>query len=340
MKTLSNINQLNNSYKEPWLQEMSNSITNIEELLKIINLNFDPKRYFPKKINPKFPIRVPRSFINRIKKKDPNDPILLQIIGNLSELENTPGYTKDPLKEKFNIKTPGLLHKYYDRVLIITKTNCAINCRYCFRKNFPYKNNLGNKLNWNKSINYIKKHSYLNEVILSGGDPLMAKDHELYWLINKLSVIPHLKRLRIHTRLPVVIPSRITNTLCSIFIQSRLRIIMVTHINHPNEINTEFSRKMYMLKQSNVILLNQSVLLKKINDNANTLASLSNILCENYILPYYLHILDKVEGTRHFYISERKARVIMKSLIKMISGFLVPKLTKDTSSANSKIILV
>lgn len=339
MKEISTTNQKKIFYKEPWLYELSNSITNIKELLKILDLKFDAKYYSSTKLNPKFPIRVPRSFINRIKKKDPNDPVLLQIINNLSEAHKVSGYVKDPLKEETNIKIPGLLHKYYDRVLIVTKTNCAVHCRYCFRKNFPYKNNLGNKKNWKKSIDYIEKNNNLNEVILSGGDPLMAKDHELNWLISKLSSISHLKRIRIHTRLPVVIPSRITNTLCSTFVRSRLRIILVTHINHPNEINEEFSKKMYMLKQSNVILLNQSVLLKKINDNANILAQLSNTLCENYILPYYLHILDKVEGTSHFYISEEKAHIIMQTLITMISGFLVPKLTKEIPLANSKIVI-
>lgn len=326
--------------KDLWLQEFYDSITNTQELLKILNLTNNSITLSNLVKKTRFPLRVPRSFVKRIKKEDPQDPILLQIIHNVEELKKVSGYTKNPLKEHINVKIPGLLHKYYNRVLIIVKTHCAINCRFCFRKYFPYKENLGNKKNWNSAINYIKKNENLNEVILSGGDPLMAKDNEINWLINKLSEINHLKRLRIHTRFPVVIPSRITNSLCSLFIKSRLKILIVTHINHPNEISNEFSKKMLLLKQANVMLLNQSVLLKKINDNANILAQLSNLLCENYILPYYLHILDKVQGTHHFFVSENKAKMILKSLMNKVSGFLVPRLIKDIAHANSKIFII
>lgn len=325
--------------KELWLYEISNSITEPKKLLKFLCLEKNIK-YFddtPKKI---FPFRVPYSFALRMEKNNPKDPLLLQVIPNNQELLNNVKFNTDPIKERKNIVLPGLLHKYNDRVLWILKTNCAINCRYCFRKHFPYKNNQGNKKNWNKILNYINQNIQLNEVILSGGDPLMAKDHELLWLIKSLSKIKHIKRLRIHTRLPIVIPNRITSDLCQIFTNSTLKIIIVTHINHPQEINKQLSNSLLKLKKSNVILLNQSVLLKNINDNADILAKLSNILCENNIIPYYLHLLDKVKGTSHFLVSKRRAKFIVSNLMKMVSGFLVPRLVFDNGSKKSKSIII
>lgn len=325
--------------KDKWLYELSNSITEPKELLKILNLENHPQ-YYTSKFNTLFPFRVPHSFVSRMKKNDPQDPLLLQVIINNREFLNSPKYVKDPIKEKKHIILPGLLHKYKDRVLLFVKTNCAIHCRYCFRKYFPYEKNQGSKINWIKSLEYIQKNKNLNEVIFSGGDPLIAKDHELLWLITSLSKINHIKRLRIHTRLPIVIPNRITSNLCEIFIQSSLKIIIVTHINHPQEINKNLSNSLLKLKESGVIMLNQSVLLKNINDDPIILAELSNLLCDNNILPYYLHILDTVKGTMHFSVSSKKAKSIMKSLIKMISGYFIPRLVQDTGSQNSKSIII
>ncbi|ANZ22274.1 EF-P beta-lysylation protein EpmB [Buchnera aphidicola (Diuraphis noxia)] len=324
--------------RDKWLYELSTSITQPKELLKILKLD-SYKQYSKLKKNKIFPFRVPLSFVLRMKKNDPQDPLFLQVITNNQEFLNTVKYIKDPIKETNHIVLPGLLHKYNDRVLLLVKTNCAINCRYCFRKYFPYEKNKGKKSNWIRALEYIKKNKYLNEVILSGGDPLMAKDHELLWLVTYLSKINHIKRLRIHTRLPIVIPNRITSDLCNIFVKSSLKIVFVTHINHPQEINQELSQSLLKLKESGVILLNQSVLLKNINDDAIILAELSSLLFENNILPYYLHILDKVSGAMHFSVSIKKAKYIMKDLIKMISGYLVPKLVYDIGSKDNKLII-
>ena len=328
-----------NREKDSWLYEISNSIVEPKKLLKFLHLEEYPKYYDskPKKV---FPFRVPYSFALRMKKKDPKDPLLLQVITKNQEFLNNLKFNEDPVKEKKDIVLPGLLHKYKDRVLWILKTNCAINCRYCFRKHFPYQTNKGNKKNWIQILHYISQNIELNEVILSGGDPLMAKDHELLWLITSLSKIKHIKRLRIHTRLPIVIPNRITSDLCEIFLNSVLKIIIVTHINHPQEINEQLSDSLLKLKKSNVILLNQSVLLKNINDNAIILAELSSRLCENNIIPYYLHILDKVKGTSHFLVSNKKAKSIISDLMKMISGFLVPRLVFDNGSKDNKLIII
>ncbi|WAI18979.1 MAG: EF-P beta-lysylation protein EpmB [Buchnera aphidicola (Brevicoryne brassicae)] len=335
MKTTKNVIRK----KDNWLHELFNSITQPRELLKILNLE-SYIQYSELKKNKIFPFRVPYSFVLRMKKGDPNDPLFLQVMTNNQEFLNFSGYIKDPIKEINHIILPGLLHKYNDRVLLIVKTNCAINCRYCFRKYFPYEKNQGKKDNWIQALEYIKNNKKLNEVILSGGDPLMAKDHELSWLIKSLSKINHIKRLRIHTRLPIVIPNRITSNLCQIFCKSLKKIVLVTHINHPQEINKELSERFLKLKNSGVTLLNQSVLLKNINDNPIILAKLSALLFENNILPYYLHILDKVNGTMHFSVSIRQAKSIMKNLMKMISGYLVPKLVCDTGSKHNKLIII
>ncbi|AWH90777.1 EF-P beta-lysylation protein EpmB [Buchnera aphidicola (Melanaphis sacchari)] len=325
--------------KENWLYEMSNAITDPKKLLEYLNLKKYPKNFSTVKSKKFFLFRVPYSFAKRMKKNDPKDPLLLQVIIRNQELLNNLKFNEDPVQDKNNIVLPGLIHKYNDRVLWILKTSCAVHCRYCFRKNFPYAQNQGNKKNWIQIINYIHDNKNLNEVIFSGGDPLMAQDHELLWIITLLSKIKHIKRLRIHTRLPVVIPNRITSTLCKIFKDSILKIILVTHINHPQEINEDLKKNLLKLKQSNVILFNQSVLLKNINDSANVLANLSEKLFKNNIIPYYLHTLDKVIGTSHFFVSNKKAKNIMLNLKKMMSGFLVPRLAFDNGSKKSKIII-
>ncbi|CAL1329254.1 EF-P beta-lysylation protein EpmB [Candidatus Providencia siddallii] len=333
-------NIINNKkiYKENWMQKLTEVVTDSNKLLELLNLKNN--QVLNKIINndKTFPLYVPLHFLNKIKKGDPLDPLLLQILSVKNELKTKINFSIDPNMEHFN-KIPGLLHKYYNRVLLIVKGRCALNCRYCFRKNFPYKNNKGNKKNWLFAINYIKKHIMLDEVILSGGDPLIAKDHEIYWIIKKIEKITHIKRLRIHTRFPIVIPERITDNLCKILSNSRLQIIFVTHINHANEIDEEFAFAMKKLKQSNIILLNQSVLLKRINDNTNTLLNLSNSLFDVGILPYYLHVLDKVQGTYHFLVTDAKAKRLIRELLTKLSGYLVPKLVKEKAGKLSKILL-
>lgn len=247
------------------------------------------------------------------------------------------GFSKDPLEEQQNV-APNILHKYHNRLLLMVKNSCAVNCRYCFRRHFPYAENKGNKENWIKSLDYIAAHSEIEEVVFSGGDPLMAKDHELDWLIQRLEKIPHLRVLRIHTRLPIVIPQRITNYFCQILKKSRFKIVLVTHINHPNEIDELLSKAIYNLKISDVTLLNQSVLLKGVNDDPLILKELNSKLFSIGILPYYLHLLDKVEGASHFYIDDKSAVKIYKELQRISSGYLVPKLAREIPNQPNKTL--
>jgi len=321
--------------REDWLYQLADVITDPDELLQMLSLHMHPQLPQGRDARRLFALRVPRAFAARMQPGDANDPLLRQVLTSRDEFINAPGFTLDPLDEQQSA-VPGLLHKYRNRALLLVKGGCAVNCRYCFRRHFPYQDHQGNKANWLQAVDYIRQHAELDEIILSGGDPLMAKDHELDWLIGQLEAIPHLKRLRIHTRLPVVIPARITATLCQRLSLSRLQVLMVTHINHANEIDLPLRTGLAQLRQAGVTLLNQSVLLRGINDHADTLASLSNALFDAGVLPYYLHLLDKVQGAAHFMVSDQQARVIMKSLLGKVSGYLVPRLTREIAGEASK----
>ncbi|AQM18621.1 EF-P beta-lysylation protein EpmB [Vibrio anguillarum] len=322
------------SVEQNWLQQLTNAISNPAELLQ--QLEIDPalwqNGFAARKL---FALRVPQSFVDRMEKGNPYDPLLRQVLPLNEEFEWHDGYSNDPLDEQNNA-IPGLLHKYRNRVLMIVKGGCAINCRYCFRRHFPYQENKGSKQVWQQSVDYIAAHPELNEVILSGGDPLMAKDEELRWLIDAISSLPHIKRLRIHSRLPVVIPARITDALCDLLRETRLQVILVTHINHANEINLEFKQQMSRLRAINVTLLNQGVLLKGVNDSVDAQVALSETLFDAGILPYYLHVLDKVQGAAHFFVSDQKAKEIMAGVIERVSGYLVAKLTREIGGRASK----
>ncbi len=330
-----NIEQPN---KDEWIFELANVVTDIKKLYRCLNLDPEAISLPMLQARKQFPLRVPMAFINRMKKGDSQDPLLLQVLCDEKELINAAGFSEDPLEEQNNT-IPGLLHKYHNRALLMTKTACAINCRYCFRRHFPYHNNQGTKKNLGAALAYIASHPELDEIILSGGDPLMAKDHEMAFLITELEKIAHIKRLRIHSRLAVVIPNRITSELCRLFAKTRLQIVLVTHINHPNEIDDNVTNAIKCLKEHQVTVLNQSVLLKKVNDDADVLACLSNKLFSIGILPYYIHLLDKVQGAAHFLVDDDNAKQIMRQLAKNVSGYLVPKLAREIGGEKSKRVI-
>ncbi|MCG8707655.1 EF-P beta-lysylation protein EpmB [Brenneria sp. 4F2] len=332
---MAHIVTLNIPSREDWLQQLADVITDPDELLRLLALDhhaelrqgYDARRLFP--------LRVPRAFAARMQKGNAQDPLLLQVLTAREEFIAAPGFTHDPLDEQHSV-VPGLLHKYQNRALLLVKGACAVNCRYCFRRHFPYQENQGNKANWRQALDYIRQHHELDEIIFSGGDPLMAKDHELDWLITELEKIPHLKRLRIHSRLPVVIPARITETLCRRLSQTSLQVLLVTHINHAQEIDADLTQSMVHLRRAGVTLLNQSVLLRGVNDNADTLADLSHALFDAGILPYYLHVLDKVQGAAHFLIDDDEARTLVRALLTRVSGYLVPRLAREIGGEASK----
>lgn len=337
MRILTQNNPIREEQKiQNWLEILAEAVSDPKELLQILNL---PVEKFEKSIAARrlFPLRVPRPFIDKMEKGNPQDPLFLQVMSLEQEFLVAEGFSKDPLEEQ-ETAAPNVLHKYHNRLLLMVKGGCAVNCRYCFRRHFPYEQNKGNKANWQQALDYIAQNPQIEEVILSGGDPLMAKDHELDWLIKRLENIPHLTRLRIHTRLPVVIPQRITDDFCRILADSRLQSVVVTHINHANEIDETLSAYVAKLKNAGVTLLNQSVLLKNINDDPQILKNLSEKLFQIGILPYYLHLLDKVEGAAHFYLSDESAVEIYRVLQSITSGYLVPKLAREIANQPNKTL--
>lgn len=323
--------------KAQWLTDLANAFNDPVALLEFLEL--DPADFSQDILARKlFALRVPKSFAEKMEKGNRYDPLFLQAMASADEFLQAEGFVKDPLEEQHS-PAPNILHKYQNRLLFMIKNSCAINCRYCFRRHFPYDEVKSGKQIWQQGLDYIAAHKEIEEVIFSGGDPLMAKDAELDWLITKLEQIPHIQTLRIHSRLPVVIPNRITEILCQRFLQSRLHIVMVTHINHANEIDEIFAQKMQMLKQANVVLLNQSVLLKSVNNQAECLKQLSHKLFSIGILPYYLHLLDRVEGASHFFIEDAEALTIYRELQKITSGYLVPKLAREIGGEPNKTLV-
>ncbi|GAB7260364.1 EF-P beta-lysylation protein EpmB [Dickeya ananatis] len=320
------------------MQQLADVITDPDELLRLLALDKHPQLTAGREARTLFPLRVPRAFAARMRPGDAHDPLLLQVLTAQDEFIVAPGFSQDPLDEQQSV-VPGLLHKYHNRALLLVKGGCAVNCRYCFRRHFPYQDNQGNKANWRQALDYIRQHPQLDEIIFSGGDPLMAKDHELDWLLTELEQIPHLKRLRIHTRLPVVIPARITAELCQRLSQSPLQVVLVTHINHANEIDADLTDSMARLRRAGVTLLNQSVLLRGINNRVDALVALSNALFDAGILPYYLHVLDKVQGAAHFLVPDDEARTLVRGLMTQVSGYLVPSLTREIGGEASKTLL-
>ena len=323
--------------KAQWLTDLANAFNDPVALLEFLELN--PVDFSQDILARKlFALRVPKSFAEKMEKGNRYDPLFLQAMASADEFLQAEGFVKDPLEEQHS-PAPNILHKYQNRLLFMIKNSCAINCRYCFRRHFPYDEVKSGKHIWQQGLDYIAAHKEIEEVIFSGGDPLMAKDAELDWLITQLEQIPHIQTLRIHSRLPVVIPNRITETLCQRLLQSRLHIVLVTHINHANEIDEIFAQKMQMLKQANVVLLNQSVLLKGVNNQAECLKQLSQKLFSIGILPYYLHLLDRVEGASHFFIEDTEALTIYRELQKITSGYLVPKLAREIGGEPNKTLV-
>lgn len=319
-----------------WQQLLSSVITDPAELLRLLALDESllPAANAAAKI---FPLRVTRSFVARMEKGNPNDPLLKQVLPLGVEMLPVAGFTADPVGDVAANKIPGLLHKYQNRVLINPTGVCAINCRYCFRRAFPYSENNPGSAGWKKVMEYIAADIAIDEVIFSGGDPLVANDKLLGDLIHKIAGISHVQRIRFHTRLPIVLPERISDEFIALFTGTRLQPVMMIHCNHPNEIDTTVATALKKLSDANVMLYNQSVLLKGVNDTISVLSELHKKLFTLRIQPYYLNLLDKVEGSAHFEVSETEARVLYKALQSSSSGYLVPHLVREVAGEHYKV---
>lgn len=280
-----------------------------------------------------FPFKAPPAFIKRMRRGDPTDPLLRQVLPAIDEDLDQHGFSADPLGEQGQAPVPGLLHKYRGRALLIATGTCAIHCRYCFRRHFPYPD----KQDFQPAFDYLTKDTSIHEIILSGGDPLSLPDSKLGGLIEALAAIPHLKRLRIHSRIPVVLPERMTPLLIRRLTHTRLPVVMVIHCNHPNEIDAEVEQVLTAMQRAGITLLNQSVLLRGINDDPEVLAALSERLFAARVLPYYLHLLDPVQGAAHFDVPEPEALRIMHDLGSLLPGYLVPRLVREQAGAPYKL---
>lgn len=284
-----------------------------------------------------FPLRVPRGFVARMRPGDPADPLLRQVLPIGAELDAIPGFGSDPLAERAVRPARGVLHKYRGRVLLVATGACGIHCRYCFRRHYPYAEERAPGGGFAEAVAYIAADPTVEEVILSGGDPLSIADDRLAELVRELAAIPHLRRLRVHSRMPVVLPERVDDDLLAWLGGSRLQPVMVLHVNHPREIDAAVGAACERLRGAGVLLLNQAVLLAGINDDETVLHELGAALVANGVVPYYLHLLDRVAGAAHFEVEEERARELLRRLIARTSGYLVPRLVREVAGAAAKL---
>jgi L-lysine 2,3-aminomutase len=285
-----------------------------------------------------FGVLAPEPYVARMRHGDPHDPLLAQVLPRKGELALAPQFVPDPLEEAATVRTPGLLGKYTGRVLVVASGVCAVHCRFCFRRHFPYIQAL-TKHAWSGVIGQIAADSTIEEVILSGGDPLTAHDHRLAEIARQLAGIPHLRRLRIHTRLPIVIPQRVNDELLAWLRATRLATFVVVHCNHPAEIDADVAAALGRLVDAGVPVLNQAVLMRGINDDAEVLAELFGRLVDLRVMPYYLHQLDRVAGAAHFEVPEQRGRELIRQLRARLPGYAVPRYVRDTPGATHKEVL-
>ncbi len=321
-----------------WQRELAQAITDPAELLR--ELELDPALLpAARAATARFPLRVPRGFVARMRKGDPDDPLLRQVLPLGAELEATPGFVNDPVGDRAAQAAPGVLHKYHGRALLIVTGACAVHCRYCFRREFPYAEAHAGVDEWRLALAYLANDPSIREVILSGGDPLSLSDRRLGVLLAALDQIPHLERLRIHSRQPIVLPERVDDGLLERLAQTRLRLVLVVHANHPRELDETVRTALARLAATGVTLLNQAVLLRGVNDSTTVLAELSEALFAARVLPYYLHLLDPVRGAAHFDVNETEASAIIKTLRRRLPGYLTPRLVREQPGQPAKTLV-
>ncbi len=319
-----------------WQAELADAVRDSHDLCRLLDL--DPAVADAARGGADaFPLLVPRAFVARMRKGDPRDPLLLQVLPTGDELRAVEGFGTDPLDEMTALAAPGLVKKYAGRALLLATGACAVHCRYCFRREFPYAESGATRAGVEAGIEAIAADASIHEVILSGGDPLLVDDERLGRLVERLEAIPHVRRLRIHSRLPIVLPSRVTDGLAAILAATRLATVVVIHANHAAELDASVAAAVSRLAAARAILLNQAVLLAGVNDSADVLAQLSERLVEIGVVPYYLHLLDRVQGTAHFEVPEETARQLYESLRSRLPGYAVPRLAREVPGEPAKV---
>lgn len=320
----------------PWQRSLQQAISSVGALLDAVEVtaeDVDASLVAQRD----FPLRVPRAFVDRMKRGDARDPLLRQVLPIGAETAPVAGFEADPLRESAVSPSPGLLRKFHDRALLVTTGACAIHCRYCFRRHFPYAEHGSWGSAWQSALAVLRNDPAITEVILSGGDPLSVRDDRLATLVRALAAIPHIRRLRVHTRLPIVLPERVDDDLLAWLGGGRLAPVMVVHANHPREIDAEVRAALGRLRASGVVLLNQSVALRGVNDDAAALIELSEVLFGAGVMPYYLHQLDPVAGAAHFLVPEPETRALVAAMMRRLPGYLVPRLVREVPGAPAKV---
>lgn len=321
-----------------WQEELRGSIRSVAKLLS--ELEISPAEFAEiHQVERDFMTLTPRSFVSRMQKGNAKDPLLLQVLPQTAELLHAKGFSKDPVGDVLASRGEGVIQKYGSRALLITTSACAVHCRYCFRRHFPYTQASFNLKTLNHLSQLIETKPEINEVILSGGDPLMLSDEKLAQIFFRIEAMPQIQSVRIHSRLPVVLPKRVTQSLLDMFKFSRLQVAFVIHCNHPREINEEVRLACQQLKASVSFLMNQSVLLKGVNDDIETLVELSRALLSSEVLPYYLHQLDRVQGAEHFAVSTEEGLSLLEQMRTRLAGYAVPRFVQEIAGRPSKTVL-
>ena len=319
----------------PWQRELARAIRDPSELCQALGL--DPA--LAASAPPGFPLLAPRPFVARMERGNPHDPLLRQVLPVGAEAVEYPGFTADPLHETAAVAAPGLVQQYAGRALVLVSGACAVHCRYCFRREFPYAEHGATLAGVESAVEAIAADPTLTEAILSGGDPLMADDVRIADLVRRLDAIPHLRRLRIHTRLPIVLPERVTDALVAVLATSRLAAVVVVHANHPAELDDGVATALRRLAAAPALLLNQAVLLAGVNDSLAVLRGLSERLVDVGVVPYYLHLLDRVRGAGHFEVPESRALELHRQLRDSLPGYAVPRLAREVPGEPAKVWL-
>jgi EF-P beta-lysylation protein EpmB len=319
-----------------WQRELADAVRDPGELCRLLAIDL-PLADEARRSAAGFPLLVPRAFVARMRKGDRHDPLLLQVLPVAAERQVAAGFSADPLAEAAALAAPGLVQKYAGRALVLATGACAINCRYCFRRDFPYAESGATRAGVEAAVDAVAADPTIHEVILSGGDPLLLDDERLGRLVERIEAIPHVRRLRIHSRLPIVLPARVTESLTAILAATRLATVVVVHANHPAELDAAVAAALARLAAARVILLNQAVLLAGVNDSVAVLATLSERLVEIGVLPYYLHLLDRVQGTAHFEVSEDAAKCLHEALRARLPGYAVPRLAREVPGEPAKV---
>jgi EF-P beta-lysylation protein EpmB len=318
-----------------WQRELAGAVRDPQVLLRLLDLQGSN---ISLEAAQQFRLLAPHSYISRMKKGDWHDPLLRQVLPLDDELRVAEGFNHDPVGDQHAVVADGVLHKYHGRVLLVTTGACAVHCRYCFRRHFPYSESNPVKAEWEGALAYIRANPDVREVILSGGDPLTLADERLAVLFRQLRDIPHVIRVRFHTRLPVVLPARIDAGFLQVLAETPQQMVMVIHANHAQELAAEDVRQaLTALRAAGVTLLNQAVLLRGVNDCVQAQVDLSESLFAQGVLPYYLHLLDRVAGAAHFEVAETEAVRLLESVRKRLPGFLVPKLVREVAGEKAKM---